>query len=267
LRRIPVPFFKAHAARNDFLLTWAADLAADVDRARMAAILCDRHAGIGADGWYVLSKADDADVAATLYNADGSVSELSGNGSRCIAALLFGSGHPWPEPVTIRTGAGLRKVRLVEPEGAGFRLEMEMGSAPIEGQERLETPMGVFQPLILRVGNPQCAVPVEGFDFDWRTAGAALERHPRFPNRTNVSFLRRRADEHSIEVRIWERGVGETESSGTGATGAAAAARYLGWVHSPASVLTAAGPLDVRWEGEEYFLTGPAQVIAKGEFF
>ncbi|MEO8025287.1 MAG: diaminopimelate epimerase [Bryobacteraceae bacterium] len=266
MRRPPIPFFKAHAARNDFLMTWSSDLPAALDLAQAAQDLCDRHAGIGADGWYVLSKSAEADVAAKLYNADGSGSELSGNGSRCVAALLFDAGHPRDTPVRILTGAGLKSVRMVGVEGGGYRLEMEMGRAPVAGKELLQYPFGEHEAVILTVGNPQCAVPVDDFNFDWRAAGAALERHPRFLNRTNVSFVRKAADVHNVEVRIWERGVGETQSSGTGCTGAAAAARFLGWVETPVAVLTAAGPLDIRWEGEEYFLTGPAQVIAKGEF-
>jgi len=264
--RITIPFIKAQAARNDFLMSWSEMLPDGVDRPRLAQELCDRHSGIGADGWYVLSKTDEADVAATLYNADGSVSELSGNGSRCVAALLYEAGRSTEEPVSIRTGAGLKTIRVLSSDG-GLRLEMAMGTAPITGKETLEVLGDSRDAVILTVGNPQCAVPVSDFDLNWRAVGAALERHSRFANRTNVSFLRRMADKHHIEVRIWERGVGETESSGTGCTGAAAAARFLGWVESSVEVQTAAGPLDVRWNGDEYFLTGPAEVVARGEFY
>ncbi len=119
---------------------------------------------------------------------------------------------------------------------------------------------------ILDVGNPQCAVFVDDFDFDWRGMGALLERHPRFPNRTNVSFIRVE-DRHTLEVRFFERGAGETMSSGTGSTGAAAAAVARGLVDSPIEVRTPAGPLALRWEGGEMFLAGPAEIVASGDFY
>ena len=112
------------------------------------------------------------------------------------------------------------------------------------------------------MGNPQCAIPVNDFEFDWRSVGAAIERDPRFPNRTNVSFIRQ-VDRHTIEVRFWERGAGETNSSGTGSTGAAMAAVARGFAESPVTVLTPAGPLQLRFEPEAW-LTGPAEYIADG---
>src|SRR5437588_4091346 len=110
------------------------------------------------------------------------------------------------------------------------------------------------------VGNPQCAVPVASFDFDWRAMGAEIERHSRFPNRTNVSFVRP-VDRHTIDVRFWERGAGETNSSGTGSTGAAMAAIARGFAENPLTVLTPAGALTLRFE-DSVFLTGPAEFIA-----
>jgi diaminopimelate epimerase len=120
--------------------------------------------------------------------------------------------------------------------------------------------------VILNVGNPQCAVLVEHFDFDWQGMGARLSRHPRFPHGTNVSFVSV-IDRHAIEVRFFERGAGETMSSGTGSTGAAAAARARGLVETPLRVLTPAGPLELRWDGEDILLEGPAEIVATGEFF
>ena len=105
-------------------------------------------------------------------------------------------------------------------------------------------------------------MPVDHFDFDWRAMGAEIERHPQFPNRTNVSFVRR-VDEHTIDVRFWERGAGETMSSGTGSTGAAAMAVARGLAAAPVRVLTPAGPIDLRFDGDIY-LTGPAEIVAEG---
>jgi len=129
--------------------------------------------------------------------------------------------------------------------------------------ERFQLPLaeGARDVTLVWVGNPQCAVPVADFDFDWRALGAEIERHPHFPNRTNVSFLRV-SGEYTLEVRFWERGAGETMSSGTGSTGAFAAAVLRGLVRSPARI----GPLHLRWD-REIFLTGPAEIVADGLFF
>jgi diaminopimelate epimerase len=120
--------------------------------------------------------------------------------------------------------------------------------------------------VILNVGNPQCAVFARDFDFDWKTLGADLERHPRFPNRTNVSFIRV-VDEHTLDVRFFERGAGETMSSGTGSTGAVAAALARELVRSPVNVLTPAGPLKLVSKNDDLYLEGPAEIVAEGEFY
>ena len=118
--------------------------------------------------------------------------------------------------------------------------------------------------VLLDVGNPQCALPVADFDLPWRAIGKAIEHDPRFPNRTNVSFVRP-VDRHTIEVRFWERGAEETMSSGTGSTGAAMAAVARGLAESPVTVMTPAGPLTVRI-ADDVWLTGPAELVAEGVF-
>jgi diaminopimelate epimerase len=168
----------------------------------------------------------------------------------------------------IATGAGVKHLRLVEHEGLEYLFEMNMGSpACADGELRMMLPLdvGMQEVTALSVGNPQCAVFVEDFNFDWRRVGAEIEGHPHFPDRTNVSFVRP-VDAHTLEVRFFERGVGETMSSGTGSTGAAAAAILRGVAQSPVRVLTPAGPMDLRWDGDIY-LTGPAAIVASGEYF
>jgi diaminopimelate epimerase len=234
----------------------------------MAIDICDRHTGIGADGWLLVSPSGPGyDGAIHLYNSDGSDSEISGNGTRCAAAFLLEAGIG-SDTVTIATGAGPKVLRLLERNGHSFLFEMNMGRPTIEDGDLLfplPMPEGTRDVTILNVGNPQCAVFVDNFDFDWRAIGRYIEWHSHFPKRTNVSFVRP-AGGHSIEVRIWERGAGETLSSGTGCTGAAAAAILRGVVKSPVEVVAPAGPLHLRWD-EEIFLTGPAQIIAGGEFY
>jgi len=265
-----IPFTKAHGARNDFLLTWRDQLPAGLrDMAGAAVAICNRYTGVGADGWLLISRGagDKEDAAIELWNSDGSRSEISGNGTRCAAALLVESNGAGPE-VRIGTGAGLKHLRLLARDGRCFTFEMNMGVASIE---ELHASIEGRDCTILNVGNPQCVFFVDNFDFEWQVLGARVERHPRFPNRTNVSFVRVVDDHgvvgHTLDVRFFERGAGETMSSGTGSTGAGAAAVARAVVETPVRVLTPAGPLDLRWENQSIFLAGPAELIGTGEFF
>jgi diaminopimelate epimerase len=275
-----IKFTKAHGARNDFLLTWWADLP-EGDPGAIARAICDRHTGIGADGWLLVREPTDAEAEGeiTLYNSDGSMAEISGNGTRCAAAFLIRHGYA-PGVVRIRTGAGIKTLRLLERRERWFEFEMNMGRPEVIAERFALTvgPAILAQPAaetagatvidctLVDVGNPQCAVPVKNFEFDWRSLGAAIESHPHFPERTNVSFIIP-AGPHAIEARFFERGAGETLSSGTGSTGAAVAAVLRGMASSSVQVLTPAGPMEVRLEGGYAFLTGPAEIVAEGEFF
>jgi diaminopimelate epimerase len=261
-----IPFTKAHGARNDFLLTWESE-APDEGREAVARKICARHTGVGADGWMLVTPSAEPEIqgAIQLYNSDGSTAELSGNGTRCAAAFLFRHGYTG-QTLQIRTGAGIKRLKLLHRSGLNFEFEMNMGRPEIAAA-RFQLPLatGPRDVTLLWVGNPQCAVPVENFDFDWESMGAEIEGHAHFPARTNVSFIRA-VDEHTIEARFYERGAGVTMSSGTGSTGAAAAAAARGWATSPVRVLTPAGPLILRLE-EDAHLTGPAEIVAEGEFF
>jgi diaminopimelate epimerase len=247
-----IPFTKLHGAKNDFLVTSAADVPI-TDLQELAIAICNRYTGVGADGWILLDRTPGPEYDATIriFNSDGSEPELSGNGTRCVALLLA------RDNIRIRTAAGIKTLRLVSP---GL-FEMNMGEIRVL---ELHAKVQGHDAAILDVGNPQCAIPVDDFDFDWRSAGAAVEWDPRFPNRTNVSFIRP-VDRHTIDVRFWERGAGETNSSGTGSTGAAMAAVARGFAESPVTVLTPAGPLQLRFEHVAY-LTGPAEHVADGWF-
>jgi len=260
-----IPFTKAHGARNDFLLTWRGDLPVDPDLAMIARAICDRHSGIGADGWLVVGLPKNGEPRIDLWNSDGSTSPISGNGTRCAAAFLLQANRA-PEDMRIATDAGLKHLRLLERDGRRYKFEMNMGRARID---ELHATVQGRDSVILDVGNPQCAVVVDHFDFDWQTTGAAVESDPRFPGRTNVSFFRV-LDRRTLDVRFFERGAGVTMSSGTGSTGAGAAAVALGLCDVPADnleVRTPAGPLTLRWQDGEILLAGPAEIIAAGEFY
>ncbi len=231
-----IPFTKAHGAGNDFLLSWAEQVP-NVDLPSTARAICNRHVGIGADGWMLVR-----DRSIRLFNADGSEPEMSGNGTRCAAALLIDSGRAGHNLV-IKTGAGLKHLHLLERNGRRFLFEMDMGSPNFDEREMRYSLMlrrGPQEVTLVDVGNPQCVVFVDDFPADWETLGAEIEGHSHFPKRTNVSFVRV-ADEHTIDVRFYERGAGVTLSSGTGSTGAAVAAILRKVAVSPVTVRTPAG--------------------------
>jgi diaminopimelate epimerase len=262
-----IPFVKLHGAKNDFLLTRIEDAPAAYLPA-IARAICDRYTGVGGDGWMLVDTAPGPNYDATvrLFNSDGSEPELSGNGTRCAAALVARD-HPARTDFSIRTGAGIKHLRLISCNFPEYLFEMNMGQIRVID---LHATVQGHDAVLIDAGNPQCALPVSGFDcdwrgFDWRTLGAAIEHDPRFPHRTNVSFIRT-IDRHTINVRFWERGAGETNSSGTGSTGAAMAAIARGFVESPVTVQTPAGPLVLDFS-DGVKLTGPAEFVAEGVYF
>lgn len=263
-----IPFTKAHGALNDFLLTWAADAPAEESIERAAIAICHRYSGVGADGWLLVTPpAEGQPAAIRLLNSDGSEPEISGNGTRCAAAFLTEAGLAGDE-IPIRTGAGLKQLRLIERDALRFFFEMNMGTPRIgAGNLHFALPVSGIERdcTILEVGNPQCAFFVDDFDFDWKALGAEVERHPHFPNRTNVSFVKV-LDRHTIDVRFFERGAGFTMSSGTGSTGAFFASVSRGRIDTSATVQTLAGPLAFRIEGANVLMQGPAEIVATGEY-
>ena len=266
-----IPFTKAHGAGNDFLLSWAEQVPAldlpAIDLPSTARAICDRHTGIGADGWIIIR-----DHSIRLFNADGSEPEISGNGTRCAAALLIESGRG-SDDLVISTGAGPKHLRLLERKGRRFLFEMDMGLPKFDEREiRYSLPLQrgprevTIDVTIVDVGNPQCVVFVDAFPPDWEALGAEIEGHAHFPKRTNVSFVNV-IDAHTIETRFYERGAGVTLSSGTGSTGAAVAAILRKLAASPVTVRTPAGEsLGLRWDDSVY-LTGPAEIVGTGEFY
>lgn len=243
------------------MLTWAHEAPAH-NLPAVARAICHRHTGIGADGWILIDGS-----AIRLFNADGSEAEISGNGTRCAAALLVNSGKAGSD-IEIATGAGIKHLRLIDQEGVLFRFEMNMGIPSWRDEQLrfvLQLSAGPVEVVILDVGNPQAAVLVDEIPENWRELGAEIEGHRFFPRRTNVSFVRI-ADPHTVEARFYERGAGATLSSGTGSTGAAVAAILRKRASSPVRVRGEVDHLDLRWDDSVY-LTGPAVLIGNGEFF
>ncbi len=174
-----IPFTKMHGAGNDFLLTWINE-APRQNLAEAAKGICNRRTGIGADGWILISQPPpgekEYEAAIQLFNSDGSTAEISGNGTRCAAAFLVDVGLAW-DTVRIRTGAGVKALKLLERCGLTFVLEMNMGQPGFpEGETiMLDLSSGPRAVTVVDVGNPQCVVEVADFDFDWRGMGAEIE--------------------------------------------------------------------------------------------
>lgn len=252
-----IPFTKAHGALNDFILTWSDQVPADLNLRAAAIAICDRNAGVGADGWILVERSL---PAIRLINSDGSDAEISGNGTRCAAALLV-EAEIAQQDVVIHTGAGEKHLRLIHRDGHRYQFEMDMGLPEV----REDTTLEGYPAVVMWVGNPQCALVCEEIPENWVDLGRHLECDPRWPNRSNISFVRA-IDRNTVQARFYERGAGWTKSSGTGSTGAAFAAMHKGLVEPPLTVLTEAGPLELRQDGT-LFLTGPVEVISRGDFF
>ena len=269
-----IPFTKAHACGNDFLIV-TEQAAAPFDRAELTRRLCARNLGIGADGIEFFSWTGPRAGRVRLHNADGSIAEISGNGTRCVAAWMAESlASPNGDALEISTDAGLRVCRVNGIDRSrGFAVEITTGmGVPALASRTVKLGDGIeIEGAEVSTGNPHFVVAVANEMFDvagkaWQFVGAQICAHADFPNQTNVEFLRVLTPSE-IEIRIFERGVGPTLSSGTGTSAAAAAALSLHGCKSPLKVVAPGGPQTVTWSGPgaELELTGPAALIARGE--
>jgi diaminopimelate epimerase len=257
-----VPFTKASACGNDFLIIQTRYAPADLHAFTQA--ICDRHNGVGADGVEWLEQSQDADIAIRLINADGSEAEISGNGTRCVAAHLIASGGK--SPLRIGTGAGLKVCELVFQNGQRYEFETAMGKPDIRKPVSLEIARGKISGTPVSMGNPHLVVFVKDFSATWQKEAAQIQQQKVFKEGVNVEFVRN-AGSNRIDVRFFERGVGETQSSGTGSCASAVAAIAAGHVKSPVKVHAPGGVQEVLWSGAEVHLRGPAQIVCQGEFF
>jgi diaminopimelate epimerase len=280
-KSIQIPFAKFHGLGNDFIVARGRGLPSSL--AALARAITDRHTGVGADGFIVAlpSRVRRHEARVRFFNADGSEPEISGNGIRCAAAYLLARRRT-RRRLLIETAAGVKSLNLVKFENDTWTFEVGMGapildpakipfnvgatSAPVVGFE-LRTQRGVLPITVTSMGNPHCTVFVADFDsIHWPSLGREIETNPLFPNHTNVEFVRVDS-KRQIEVRFWERGVGETMSSGTGSCGAVVACILNGFTARKVRVRTLAGNLEVEWPAQaEVKLTGPAEHIASGVF-
>ena len=261
----PITLLKAHAFGNDFILAESRALARTSDLASFARDVCDRHRGIGADGLIVYSTTA-AGATMRLLNADGSRSEVSGNGVRCLAAWVAsqrGAAMPGQQaPIDIDTEAGTKRLELLAYADGRYTFRAAMGAPERVAAERIDVGAQRVDAVTLRVGNPQCVVLGAVTEERLRTIAAALAVHPHFPEGTNVELADVEARDR-VRILIWERGVGPTEASGTGACAAAVAAMQFGGAARDVQVISPGGAQRVEWTGDGLFLTGWAELIAE----
>lgn len=292
-------FVKFHGYGNDYLVFEAAELkgvgltpgfepmGAGDSFPEFVRKVCDRHFGAGSDGVAVVERlggGEEGDFRLRIFNPDGGEAAMSGNGSRCAAACLHYAGLWSAEELRFSTRAGLKRYRLRGRPGEGsFRFEAEIGRPRFDSDS---IPMLTGGPLAevrdyplalpggetvrvtaLQMCNPNCCAFVGDLDeTDWRRLGRIIESHAAFPERTNVEFIRV-IDRGHIEARVWERGAGETLSSGTGASAAAVASMVGGHTGRHVTVSMPGGLLEVLWrEDGEVLLTGEAEVVYRGEW-
>jgi diaminopimelate epimerase len=278
-------FTKFHGLGNDYLVIEAEKLAGIDDLGEFARRICNRHYGAGGDGIAIIGKlkGDEADFSCRIFNPDGSEAGLSGNGTRCAVAYLYYKGVWTRDELLLRTRTGLKRYFLRgQPAPGKFLFESELGEPKFDTKS---IPMSITPPrdeviryplpvngvpimiTAMQMGNPNCCIFVDDFEeLNWRQIGKAIEVHPQFPDRTNVVFVKVRGRD-LIELRIWERGVGETTASGTCSCAGAVAAMINEKADRDVRVVMEGGEVRIKWRDDgQVVITGTAEVVYAGQW-
>lgn len=281
---MPPRFTKFHGFGNDYIVIESQELAGIEDLGKFSRAICNRHFGAGSDGIAVVipSTEPDSDFVVRIFNPDGSEASLSGNGTRCAVAYLYYWKLWEGEEVRLSTRSGIKRYFLRERTAGNFLFDSELGVPKFASSEvpmltepplqrvtdyPLEVNGEVVKVTALQMGNPNCCIFVSDFDsLDWRRIGKAIENHKQFPDRTNVVFIKV-LDRERIELRIWERGVGETSASGTVSCAAAVASMVGGQTDRLVKAIMPGGEARIGWrEDGEVVITGTAEVIYSGDW-
>jgi diaminopimelate epimerase len=277
-------FVKFHSLGNDFLIVEEGKLKGIDDKPILARQICERHTGVGADGLLIIRVKDKSKglVNFRVFNADGTEAELSGNGLRCAAAYLYHHKKVDSVRLDFHTTAGMRESKLIKADENLYYIQIEMGIPLLSSHdipfydgsvyERIiDYPLSinrkVYPITVVSLGNPHCAIFFERFParIEWHQIGREIELHPFFLKKTNVEFIRV-LNRKEIEVLFWERGVGETLSSGSGSCAAAVASILKNLTEPKVKVRTSMGVLEVEWKKEKIYQSGPAEVVCDGNF-
>jgi diaminopimelate epimerase len=281
---VNINFCKFHGFGNDYIVIERVLIPATLDQVDLALAICQRHIGAGSDGIAIVEKLDgsEADFFCEIVNPDGSIAGFSGNGTRCAVSYIYYK-ELWSGPkLRLKTRSGIKNYRLIETTSPGhYRFEAEIGKPKFSSSEVpvampeardavVDFPVTASGKEFLisgvNVGNPVACVFVDEFEPAWRAYGKALETHLSFPERANIVFVKI-IDRENIELKIWERGAGETSASGTCASGSAVLAAFTGRTGRKVSVRTEGGTTEFLWrDDDEMLIIGRADLAFCGEW-
>lgn len=276
-------FTKMHGAGNDYVYVNGFEETIP-DRVKTAAAVSDRHFGIGADGLIVMDPSDIADCKMDMYNADGSRGKMCGNGVRCVAKLAYDTGIAHKDEIAVETLSGIKYIRVIKnKDGEMTGATVDMGEpilfpeeipALFEGERAVDAPLAVgereYKVTLVSMGNPHCVVFTEDVkNLAIESVGPLFENHARFPDRINTEFVRV-VNARELEMRVWERGSGETLACGTGTCASVVAAILNGYCAADTDIQVnlLGGTLFVNWNSVDnhVYLTGPAETVFTGEY-
>lgn len=248
----------------------------------LAKKISDRHYGVGSDGLIMINPSDKADFEMEMYNADGSRGEMCGNGIRCVAKYVYDYDLTDKTSISVETLAGIKYLDLTVEDGKVVLVKVDMGKpmlrpeeVPVvsEKEEVIDEPITVdgqeYRMTCVSMGNPHAVVFIDQDvkEFPLETVGVKFENHERFPKRVNTEFVNV-LDRHTAQMRVWERGSGETLACGTGACAVAVACALNGLTEDEVTVKLLGGDLQIKWDREKntVYMTGPAEVVFDGEW-
>ena len=264
-----INFCKLHGFGNDYIVVEAEQLNDVSTVHELAKLMCHRNLGVGSDGIALLEKLDGiaADYNCRIINPDGSEAGFSGNGTRCAVAYLHYKNLWNAESLRLKTSSGLKNYQLLERHENTFWFNAEIGKPSAITNYDLRINNCELKINSIDVGNPVAVILVENFDLDWRKIGNEIESHSTFPNKTNAVFVKV-TDLQNIEIRIWERGAGETSSSGTCSTAAAIVHLNNANLRGKVNVHAEGGMTEIEWRNDdEMLIKGRADLVCEGEFF
>ena len=272
-------FTKMQGLGNDYVYVNCMEQMVE-DAAETARRVSDRHFGIGSDGLILICPSDKADFEMRMYNADGSRGEMCGNGIRCVGKYVYDYGLTDKTSLSVETLGGIKHLFLEVEDGKVSLVKVDMGPAILEpekipvtaeGSRVVDEPLQVdgktFRMTCVSMGNPHAVIYVDDVQgVDLEKTGPSFENHERFPNRINTEFAHV-LDRNTVEMRVWERGSGETLACGTGACAVAVASILNGYTEDQVTVRLLGGDLKIEWDREanKVYMTGPAEVVFDGE--
>lgn len=272
-------FTKMQGLGNDYVYVNCMEQMVE-DAAETARRVSDRHLGIGSDGLILICPSDKADFEMRMYNADGSRGEMCGNGIRCVGKYVYDYGLTDKTSLSVETLGGIKHLFLEVEDGKVSLVKVDMGPAILEpekipvtaeGSRVVDEPLQVdgktFRMTCVSMGNPHAVIYVDDVQgMDLEKTGPSFENHERFPNRINTEFAHV-LDRNTVEMRVWERGSGETLACGTGACAVAVASILNGYTEDQVTVRLLGGDLKIEWDREanKVYMTGPAEVVFDGE--